>query len=303
MESLLEIYLGCDLFDKVKELLDFLQETYTKEVAAGRLTARPIPSNTNENNEAEESFLPPRDMCIALLADLVSEAAGQHCAARGEGSTSKFVLTALAPIVKALGPPYTGLLLEALLHNMEEQLIMAVGDSAKVNPSQKHVMLAVSVAFFKAVLARRLYEVAPDPLHYEYHTLSKLYFALRKARRVDESLLVADQLLQLYRAHSSLHQTRMMERELTALARTADKETVERRRQEMEAQLPLPPQPLDDCDRDYRTTYFAYVNDTAIRSLADGRRVCLACVEEFPYASTPWRTLSLILWRRMKRKT
>ncbi|CCW65345.1 unnamed protein product [Phytomonas sp. EM1] len=265
------------------------------------------------------SVLTPVELAVTLLADMIVEAAATHCAEHGEGSTCRFFLTALEPFARHLERAFLGLLLEALFRSIDEQHYLARFGNAEaadtegpvrynqvsLSPDTVKLVYALVIAFLKTLLARRLDELVVDPLRFRFFVLTKLHAALRSAGRKHESYAFAKQLFDLYRANSSLHRQRMA----AAAARSqggdpnhapgpspgGDPNSSATRRREGEGEVGKGA--LDDQDANYQAALFQYLHDRAQDSAVEGRRLCLAAMDEFPESAAPWETLAMLLRR------
>lgn len=150
----------------------------------------------------------PLNVALSLLSDIIVEAAAHKCSADGEGATSRFFIESLGPIVRVLGRRYAPLLLEALFQAVDEQHFMARFDSDDVSPAARAFALSLVIAFLKALTARRIHEMLPSPVLFEYVTLSKLHAALRRANRLHESYHICDKVMRLYRSNSAVYRRR-----------------------------------------------------------------------------------------------
>lgn len=175
--------------------------------------ASPSPPPSSLLTGGEYATLPqvaPAESAMSLLSDLIVEAAGRTCAADGEGATSRFFIEALGPIVRALGREYGPALLEALFRAVDEQHFMARFDSADMPPEARKFAFSLVIAFLKALLARRIHEMLPQPERFQFFTLVKLHAALRSSARLHESYTICEQMMRLYRAHSSVYRARVL---------------------------------------------------------------------------------------------
>jgi tetratricopeptide (TPR) repeat protein len=163
---------------------------------------------------------PPIEVALSLLSDIIVEAAARKCSTDGEGATSRFFIASLGPIVRALCRDYAPALLEALFQAVDEQHFMARYDAADVSPAARAFALSLVIAFLKALTARRIHEMLPNPVLFEFFTLSKLHAALRQADRLHESYRICEKMMQLYRTNSALYRARLRRRTSIALARS-----------------------------------------------------------------------------------
>lgn len=85
------------------------------------------PQNSSPLPRAERYVVAtPVEMALSLLADLIVESAAERCSREGEGSTSRFLLEALGPIVSNLtSPTFVSVLIEALYRMMDDQYAAA----------------------------------------------------------------------------------------------------------------------------------------------------------------------------------
>ncbi|KAK7194308.1 hypothetical protein NESM_000345800 [Novymonas esmeraldas] len=269
----------------------------------------------------------PTEVALSLLSDMIVEAAAKKCAADGEGAASRFFIEALGPIVRALGRDYAPRLLEALFHAVDEQHFSVRFDSADVSAAARTLALSVVIAFLKALLARRIHEMLPESTRFHFFALVKLHTALRGAGRAHESYKICEQLIELYRAHSSVYRARARAAShgsASSLPWSAVSSALLARPGSGgssgssggssgggagdDATSPAPlssaageeeeeeaPDVLDDQDKNYREAMFRYVNDRARDSTALGRRLCVEAMAEFPRCAAPWETLALLL--------
>ncbi|CAJ1026130.1 hypothetical protein Q4I30_004089 [Leishmania utingensis] len=151
----------------------------------------------------------PVEVALSILSDLIVEAAAQKCSTDGEGAASRFFIEAMDPIVRVLDRDYACLLLEALFRAVDEQHFAVRFDSDDISPAARKFALSLIIAFLKALMARRIYEMLPQSVRFHFFTLVKLHTALRSAGRVHESYKICEQLMQLYRANSSVYRARV----------------------------------------------------------------------------------------------
>ncbi|KAG5501259.1 hypothetical protein JIQ42_06260 [Leishmania sp. Namibia] len=151
----------------------------------------------------------PVEVALSLLSDLIVEAAAHKCSTDGEGAASRFFIEALGPIVRALGRDYGCDLLESLFRAVDEQHFAVRFDSKDMSPDARKFALSLVIAFLKALMARRIHEMLPESTRFHFFTLVKLHAALRSAGRVHESYKICEQLMGLYRAHSSVYRARV----------------------------------------------------------------------------------------------
>lgn len=151
----------------------------------------------------------PVEVALSLLSDLIVEAAAQKCSSDGEGAASRFFIEAMGPIVRVLGHDYACRLLGALFRAVDEQHFVVRFDSDDISPAARTFALSLVIAFLKALMARRIHEMLPEATRFHFFTLVKLHTALRSAGRVHESYRICEQMMQLYRANSSLHRARV----------------------------------------------------------------------------------------------
>ncbi|XQJ27146.1 hypothetical protein NXY56_003136 [Leishmania guyanensis] len=151
----------------------------------------------------------PVEVALSILSDLIVEAAAQKCSTDGEGAASRFFIEAMDPIVRVLDRDYACLLLEALFRAVDEQHFAVRFDSDDISPAARKFALSLVIAFLKALMARRIYEMLPQSVRFHFFTLVKLHTALRSAGRVHESYKICEQLMQLYRANSSVYRARV----------------------------------------------------------------------------------------------
>ena len=193
---------------------------------AGASSSLPTPANAIARARSTVAYatvpqVAPIEVALSLLSDIIVEAAARKCAADGEGATSRFFIESLRPIVRALGRDYAPALLEALFQAVDEQHFMARFDSDDVSPAARAFALSLVIAFLKALTARRIHEMLPNPVQFEFFTLSKLHAALRRAGRLHESYHICEQVMQLYRANSSLHRARLRRNGAIAASQSA----------------------------------------------------------------------------------
>ncbi|KAG5478694.1 hypothetical protein LSCM1_06098 [Leishmania martiniquensis] len=163
----------------------------------------------------------PVEVALSLLSDLIVEAAAHKCSSDGEGAASRFFIEAMGPIVRALGLDHGCHLLEALFRAVDEQHFAVRFDANDMPPEARRFALSLVIAFLKALLARRIHEMLPEPTRFHFFTLVKLHAALRSAGRVHESYRICEELMVLYRANSSVHRARFGAASGAALRRSS----------------------------------------------------------------------------------
>ncbi|KPA83955.1 hypothetical protein ABB37_02106 [Leptomonas pyrrhocoris] len=186
----------------------------------------PTPANaiTASRTAAPYATVPqaaPIEVALSLLSDIIVEAAAQKYSTDGEGATSRFFIESLGPIMRALGRDYAPAVLAALFQAVDEQHFMARFDSDDVSPAARAFTLGIVIAFLKALTARRVHEMMPNPVQFEFFTASKLHAALRRAGRLHESYHICDKMMKLYRDNSAVYRARLRRRSTAALPRTA----------------------------------------------------------------------------------
>ncbi|PBJ79668.1 hypothetical protein BCY84_02395 [Trypanosoma cruzi cruzi] len=267
LESLIELYTGTEQPRRLCELFDKIQTWDNEEETESNRTENTVkPSNKERNGNGSHML----EVAMVLLSDMIVEAGSLHYMENGEGSTSRFFLEAIFPIIRTIGSQYTSLFLESVFRSMDEQHFAARLESSSENASEQTV--GVVISFLKTLLARNLYELVRDPVRFEFHILSKLHSALRYVGRKHESYKICERLIKLYREKSGKY-------ELPS----------GRRKQEIEQGF------LDDLEPAYRLALFQFVEDRAMDSVIVGKRLCIQAVEEFPEEASPWETLALLI--------
>ncbi|KPI87436.1 hypothetical protein ABL78_3467 [Leptomonas seymouri] len=196
----------------------------TATITASSMLPTPTSALTPSQTAVSYATVPqaaPIEVALALLSDIIVEAAARKCATDGEGATSRFFIESLGPIVRVLGRDYAPSLLESLFQAVDEQHFIARFDSDDVSPAARTFALHLVVAFLKALTARRIHEMLPHPVRFEFFTLSKLHAALRRCGRLHESYSFCEKMMKLYRAHSSVHRARMRRNSAVALSWSA----------------------------------------------------------------------------------
>ncbi|RNF05456.1 uncharacterized protein Tco025E_07773 [Trypanosoma conorhini] len=267
LESLIELYTGTERPGKLCELFDKIQAWSNAE------ELKPNPTETtmefaSAKHHGNKSYL--LEVAMVLLSDIVIEAASVHYIENGEGSTSRFFLEAISPIIHAIGPQYTSLFLESLFRSMDEQHVAARLKSSTAKGSEDTI--GVVISFLKMLLARNMYELVEDPVRFEFYILSKLHSVLRYAGREHESYKICERLIRLYREKSGKFELPSGKR-IPGVERGS----------------------LDDLEPAYRLALFQFVEDRAMDSLSLGKRFCIQAIEEFPDEASPWEILALIL--------
>ncbi|ESL10729.1 hypothetical protein TRSC58_01532 [Trypanosoma rangeli SC58] len=267
LESLIELYTGTERPGKLRELFDKIQAWSNKEEVKPNQNEKSVKVSSTKHDGNESYIL---EVAMVLLSDVIIEAASLHYVENGEGSTSRYFLEAISPIVHAIGSQYTSLFLESLFRSMDEQHVAARLKSSAAKGSE--VTIGVVISFLKMLLARNVYELVKDPVRFEFYILSKLHSALRYVGREHESYKICERLITLYREKSGKF-------ELQSGKRIPEIEQGS----------------LDDLDPAYRLAVFQFIEDRAMDSLSIGKRLCIQAVEEFPDEASPWEILALIL--------
>ncbi|KAH9593411.1 hypothetical protein LSM04_003930 [Trypanosoma melophagium] len=273
LESLIEIYTGTEEPEKLRLLFDKLSEWGTKEENKNEEDPKISEKGsingilTTEDDTKSTQLV---EVGMILLSDIMIESASRHYKEHGEGSTSRFFLEAISPMITVFGPHYTSLFINSLFRSMDEQHFSARFETRNKKESENTIGLVI--AFLKMLLSRKIYDLVEDSLMFEFRILSKLHAALRFNGRKHESYKICERLMNLYRGNC-------VKKDLL----------VQNKKQEVQREL------LKDFESTYKTVFFQYVEDRALDSLEVGKQLCIQAIEEFPEEASPWETLGLIL--------
>ncbi|RNC50838.1 hypothetical protein TcCL_ESM12103, partial [Trypanosoma cruzi] len=164
LESLIELYTGTEQPRRLCELFDKIQTWDNEEETKSNRTENTVKLSNKERNGNGSHML---EVAMVLLSDMIVEAGSLHYMENGEGSTSRFFLEAIFPIIRTMGSQYTSLFLESVFRSMDEQHFAARLESSSENASEQTV--GVVISFLKTLLARNLYELVKDPVRFEFH--------------------------------------------------------------------------------------------------------------------------------------
>ncbi|ORC89204.1 uncharacterized protein TM35_000132080 [Trypanosoma theileri] len=276
LESLIEIYTGTEKPEKLRILFDKLSEwdieKKKKDKENSKITdSKSINSILSTEDDTKSTQLV--EVALILLSDIIIESASFHYNEHGEGSTSRFFLEAISPMISVFGPQYTSLFIDSLFRSMDEQHFSARFETSESKESEKTIGLVI--AFLKMLLARRIYDLVEDSLRFEFQILSKLHAALRFNGEKHESYKVCERLMNLYRNNCA-------------------KKDLLTQNKKPKVRLGL----FEDFEPTYKTVFFQYIEDRALDSLDVGKDLCIKAIEEFPEEASPWETLGLILHKK-----